>query len=147
MLRNRSTRFAALLLARPCLAACTPPRCPLSLQVLLGNKADSSGPMVEKKAVSSERGQACAHAHARGDRTSPVILRFCLTRTHPLQALADRHGIKFFETSAKNSINVEEAFYAIARDIKARLMDCQAGGASGAVKLDQVNTGKRTGCC
>jgi len=37
------------------------------------------------------------------------------------QAIADEYGIKFFETSAKESHNVEEAFLSIARDIKHRL--------------------------
>jgi len=37
--------------------------------------------------------------------------------------LADEIGIKFLETSAKNSINVEEAFLTLARDIKSRLID------------------------
>jgi len=35
--------------------------------------------------------------------------------------LAVEHGIKFVETSAKNSINVEEAFFTLARDIKAKM--------------------------
>lgn len=39
------------------------------------------------------------------------------------QALADEYSIKFMETSAKNNINVEEAFFSIARDIKGRLID------------------------
>eukprot|EP01027_Heterolobosea_sp_BB2_P006111 GEZU01009266.1.p1 GENE.GEZU01009266.1~~GEZU01009266.1.p1 ORF type:complete len:216 (-),score=58.90 GEZU01009266.1:248-895(-) len=39
------------------------------------------------------------------------------------QQLADEYGIKFLETSAKNNINVEEAFFTIARDIKKRLID------------------------
>lgn len=39
------------------------------------------------------------------------------------QALADEYNIKFLETSAKNNINVEEAFFTIARDIKGRLID------------------------
>ncbi|KAI0233469.1 Ras-related protein Rab-8A [Lamellibrachia satsuma] len=37
------------------------------------------------------------------------------------EALAVEHGIKFVETSAKNSINVEEAFFTLARDIKAKM--------------------------
>ncbi|KAJ8439908.1 hypothetical protein Cgig2_003974 [Carnegiea gigantea] len=37
------------------------------------------------------------------------------------QALADEYGIKFFETSAKTNLNVEEVFFSIARDIKERL--------------------------
>jgi Ras-related protein Rab-8A len=39
------------------------------------------------------------------------------------KALADQYGIKFLETSAKNSINVDEAFITLARDIKKRLID------------------------
>jgi len=39
------------------------------------------------------------------------------------QSLADEYGIKFLETSAKNNINVEEAFITLARDIKKRLID------------------------
>ena len=46
-------------------------------KVLLGNKADTSGPLVQKRSVATARGQA----------------------------LADQHGIRFFETSAKNGIN------------------------------------------
>jgi len=39
------------------------------------------------------------------------------------RALADEHQINFFETSASSNINVAEAFTAIAKDIKKRLMD------------------------
>lgn len=37
------------------------------------------------------------------------------------EQLAVEYGIKFIETSAKASINVEEAFYTLARDIKAKM--------------------------
>ncbi|KAL4189006.1 hypothetical protein AMTRI_Chr08g163340 [Amborella trichopoda] len=42
------------------------------------------------------------------------------------QALADEFGIKFFETSAKTNLNVEQVFFSIARDIKQRLADTDA---------------------
>jgi len=52
------------------------------------------------------------------------------------QALADEFGIKFLETSAKANINVEEAFFTLARDIKKRLIDTHA-------QEQQTNQSKR----
>lgn len=37
------------------------------------------------------------------------------------EQLAIEYSIKFIETSAKESINVEEAFFTLARDIKAKM--------------------------
>ena len=37
------------------------------------------------------------------------------------EELAIEYGIKFMETSAKASINVEEAFFTLARDIKCKM--------------------------
>lgn len=50
-------------------------------------------------------------------------MRACWSLTHPRQVitdaqgkeLADELGIKFMETSAKANINVEDAFFALAR--------------------------------
>ena len=38
------------------------------------------------------------------------------------QRLADTYGIKFFETSAKNNLNIEAAFNSIAKDIKEKIL-------------------------
>ncbi|XP_041355669.1 ras-related protein Rab-8A-like [Gigantopelta aegis] len=46
------------------------------------------------------------------------------------EQLAIEHGIKFMETSAKASINVEEAFFTLARDIKLK-MDRKQDATSG----------------
>lgn len=64
------------------------------------------------------------------------------------QSLADEYGIKFFETSAKNAINVAEAFTAIAKDIKKRLMDNPnaAPQQQQGVRVD-ASTQKKKKCC
>merc|ERR1712139_410170 len=59
------------------------------------------------------------------------------------QELAESYDIKFFETSAKNNINVEQAFYSIARDIKKRLMDAEPKGGESSIHLqNQATTSK-----
>jgi len=64
------------------------------------------------------------------------------------QALAEEYRIKFFETSAKSNINVVEAFTAIAKDIKKRLMDnANPVQAQDKIILDKGNGKKPDGCC
>ncbi|EJT98925.1 ras-domain-containing protein [Dacryopinax primogenitus] len=71
------------------------------------------------------------------------------------QELADELGVRFLETSAKQNINVEEAFFSLARDIKARLLDtlpdqgaaAPGQAATGSVKVGQPNTDQSSGCC
>jgi len=72
------------------------------------------------------------------------------------RALAEELEMKFMETSAKANEGVEEAFFALAGDCKARLIDSQAesaasqGGpsnADGSVKVNQPATSASTGCC
>jgi len=69
------------------------------------------------------------------------------------QALADEFGIKFLETSAKANINVEEAFFTLARDIKKRLIDTHAQEQQNTqnkrLELDKQNTKSSSGssCC
>ncbi|EOR04099.1 hypothetical protein E3P92_00047 [Wallemia ichthyophaga] len=66
--------------------------------------------------------------------------------------LADSLEIKFIETSAKNNIGVEDAFFSLARDIKSRLIDSQSSNSnnnSSNVKVDANQNQPATsgGCC
>ncbi|CAA0811911.1 Ras-related protein RABE1c [Striga hermonthica] len=57
------------------------------------------------------------------------------------QELADEYGIKFFETSAKTNLNVEEVFFSIARDIKQRLSDSNARVEATTIRIKQTEAG------
>jgi len=68
------------------------------------------------------------------------------------QALADEFGIRFLETSAKANINVEEAFFTLARDIKKRLIDThthEQHNQNKRIELEKNNVKSSTGssCC
>ncbi|RYR03172.1 hypothetical protein Ahy_B06g082010 isoform A [Arachis hypogaea] len=70
------------------------------------------------------------------------------------QALADEYGIKFFETSAKTNLNVEEVFFSIARDIKQRLADTDSKSEPQTIKINQADQGsgaaqatQKSACC
>jgi len=71
------------------------------------------------------------------------------------QELADELGLTFMETSAKTNINVEAAFFALARDIKKRLIDslpadevaASRASGPGAVRVGTTQDSKSGGCC
>jgi len=66
------------------------------------------------------------------------------------QNLAKEYNIHFFETSAKQDLNVEAAFVKIATDVKNRLIaDGSSGPSSGGFKATGggANTGPKKGCC
>ena len=58
--------------------------------------------------------------------------------------LADEYGVRFIETSAKQNVNVTEAFRAIAQQVTSRIPSRAAGG----VKLQSAaKPGGKKGCC
>ncbi|GAV76069.1 LOW QUALITY PROTEIN: Ras domain-containing protein, partial [Cephalotus follicularis] len=70
------------------------------------------------------------------------------------QVLADEYGIKFFETSAKTNLNVDEVFFSIARDIKQRIADTDCKAEAPTLRInpwDQAASGdqasQRSACC
>ena len=67
------------------------------------------------------------------------------------QKLATEYSIDFWEASAKNDINVEQSFIAIARGVKDRLIVDGVGGnnKNGGFKATDAtrNTSNKGGCC
>ncbi|KAK4371440.1 hypothetical protein RND71_010915 [Anisodus tanguticus] len=70
------------------------------------------------------------------------------------QALADEYGIKFFETSAKTNLNVEEVFFSIGRDIKQRLSESDSKTEPQAIRINQSDQAgisgqgaQKSSCC
>ena len=64
------------------------------------------------------------------------------------QSLANDFGIQFFETSAKNDINVEKSFVTIAREVKNRmLVDGGPRATGGKAIVDAKKASDAKKCC
>ncbi|KAH0937356.1 hypothetical protein HID58_004817 [Brassica napus] len=61
------------------------------------------------------------------------------------QALADEYGIKFFETSARTNLNVEEVFFSLAKDIKQRLTDTDSRAEPATIRMSQTDQASGSG--
>jgi Ras-related protein Rab-8A len=67
------------------------------------------------------------------------------------KALADSYGLKFFETSAKQDLNVKDALLAIAKDIKDKIGSdkLDKNGGNEKIELNRGHDPKKNqqGCC
>ena len=79
-------------------------------KMILGNKCD----MNDRRQVNRKYNANQIHI------SSEITTSFQVSKERGNE-LAIEYGIKFMETSAKASINVEEAFFTLARDIKAKM--------------------------
>lgn len=88
--------------------------------------------------------------HPLTDQTECVCVNQVVT-TKQGQDLADEFGIKFFETSAKSNLNIDEAFRSIAVDIQKRLAESEhdrldvANGSK--FRVDETQDQPKDGCC
>ncbi|XWS59775.1 hypothetical protein CRYUN_Cryun08bG0150400 [Craigia yunnanensis] len=136
-------------------------------KILVGNKAD----MDESKRVCFSFSLFHVHkcAYFRMHLWLPFCMPYCagyfscqvdlelIFQAVPIskgQALADEYGIKFFETSAKTNLNVEEVFFSIARDIKQRLADSDSRAEPQTIRINQPNqaagssaAAQKSACC
>lgn len=70
------------------------------------------------------------------------------------QALANEYRLKFYETSAKTNMNVEDVFFTIARDIKQRLSEAPSKTEAPTITISKPNAPKdapenkpKSACC
>lgn len=65
------------------------------------------------------------------------------------EALAKEYNVPFFETSAKQGVNVEKAFISLATDVKARMIDEGITGISteGHRVVTKNSNGTKKDCC
>ncbi|XBI61726.1 hypothetical protein VPH35_042478 [Triticum aestivum] len=83
-------------------------------KLLVGNKSD----LTDKRVVSYETAKV---PYALLISAEAFFLLFVFTFGVYMQAFADEIGIPFMETSAKNALNVEQAFMAMSASIKDRM--------------------------
>ena len=62
------------------------------------------------------------------------------------QALADKYGMMYFETSAKDDMNVEQCFFRLAKQIADKTAEKGSNGSS-SVELGENRTSKSGKCC
>ena len=82
-----------------------------------GLNFDSNRPKINSNFLKSIYFPVCVWHFCYSGTYFPIFLQVTRERG---EELAIEYGFKFMETSAKASINVEEAFYTLARDIKAK---------------------------
>ena len=96
-------------------------------KMLVGNKSDLASKKIidyTTAKVSQTHGTVSVslthHTYGGTVSVSRITHTAALCLSHASQEFGDSHDMPFFETSAKSSLNVEQAFLKMATDIKDR---------------------------
>ncbi|KAJ0442944.1 putative small GTP-binding protein [Helianthus annuus] len=113
-------------------------------KLLVGNKCD----LVENKVVDTQTAKVLCMLQCYTSISTPILIAKVAVYIY-LQEFADELGVPFLETSAKDSVNVEQAFLTMAVAIKRKMGHQPAGDKKSGrtVQIKGQPIEQKSNCC